>query len=90
MRTCLSSCKTDYLFLARGYQNLDYSLSCSFNLIYFYVKPLELYDLTLDLSISFVKRDPVSTIVEGLRMKYDNLSFIPIPSMIPSTTHIQI
>jgi hypothetical protein len=36
------------------------------------------YDLS-----SFIKRDPVSTIIVGLWMKYYNLAIVPIPGMIP-------
>ena len=43
------------------------------------------YDLS-----SFIKRDPIGTIVVGLGMKYYNLPFIPIPGMIPPTPHIEI
>ena len=43
------------------------------------------YDLS-----SFIKRDPVSTIIVGLWMKYYNLAIVPIPGMIPPTTHIKI
>lgn len=37
-----------------------------------------------------LKHNPIGTIVVGLWMKYDNLSIVPIPGMIPTTTHIQI
>jgi len=43
------------------------------------------YDLS-----SFIKRDPVSTIIVGLWMKYYNLAIVQIPGMIPPTTHIKI
>ena len=36
------------------------------------------YDLS-----SFIKRDPVSTIIVGLWMKYYKLAIVPIPGMIP-------
>ena len=53
--------------------------------LFAYISGALFYDLS-----SFIKRDPVSTIIVGLWMKYYNLAIVPIPGMIPPTTHIKI